>query len=543
MRFWIRLFIGRRKADLDFLLSTTSFTINDFAADFDSDTSNFNRHLNSVLDAIGMGRIRDNICDQDYNFLCSIHEIAMNQWLSSEFTLRIPPLFKNDYTEHFSWVEAFKLNEDNYLKSEIQFFVNIQPDFEKHAITLRDTFREFKSNRLFEPLYLMSFLRNNTGTDNPFDDDVFVSYLGIIYKNRKFPPLVKKYFIQDLLEESESKFLVDLQRRPLSQNGNPLVKTTYRTLPYPKMKGNKLSWQLLSGHMVEDFVRRVFTYNSTHLYATATKTFWHEDKYPKNSRLETSVYQPWRGKVHLSFGSDSIQYEPNIGQKTDIAYFSPMFRAHLDLDYNDIVSVFGIKTYDYRVHGHFFELSDPNDPNPKNLYHNYLYPDSFNGTEVFGASLFVTTPLYSTFGTDMRKNAALLRRGEKDVTFSHDDDTSINIEFYSGIPVKSRQAYQINYVFDTYYQGLDSFSFFIPSHIYTNNLVMNEEFAMYFFSTIRNMEQTRKLILIICFAVGGVLFALGISACIIIFIKTNKDDTIDEEDGKETPLKGKQVIN
>lgn len=131
------------------------------------------------------------------------------------------------------------------------------------------------------------------------------------------------------------------------------------------------------------------------------------------------------------------------------------------------------------------------------------------------------------------------------MTFSSEEDTKINIEFYSGIPLKSKQSYQVNYVFDTYANSLDSFTFFVPSYIYVNRLEMGEDFAASYFEDIRTMEKTRKLILIICFAVGGVLFALGISACIIIFIKSKREESIPDEDerGESLHSKGEEKIN
>lgn len=130
----------------------------------------------------------------------------------------------------------------------------------------------------------------------------------------------------------------------------------------------------------------------------------------------------------------------------------------------------------------------------------------------------------------------MIRDGKR-VEFKHENDTSVEIEFYSGIALSSKQSYQFNYVFDTYTLGLDSFTFFLPSHIFTSHLLIGAEFTESYFSEIRTMEKTRKLILIICFAVGGVLFALGISACIIIFIKSNKDESIPDEDERKATVK------
>ena len=108
VQFWIRLYIGRRQTDIDILTKITSYTMQDFEAEFDSNTTNFNKFISSILDAIGMGRLREDICDHDYNFLCSIHEIAMNQWLNSTFTYPVPDLFINDIQPSYSWVESFK---------------------------------------------------------------------------------------------------------------------------------------------------------------------------------------------------------------------------------------------------------------------------------------------------------------------------------------------------------------------------------------------------------------------------------------------------
>jgi hypothetical protein len=526
LRFYIRLWIGRSKADQDFLLTSTSYTLTQFIQDFDDESSQFNLHMNSMLDAIGMGKTLNGTCTQDHNFLCSTHEIAMSQWLFSEFTIRPPPFFQNSFPEHYSWVDSFGIFNRVNLSAEIQYFINIQPNFEAHNITLSDTFREFKTTRLYEPLYLQWFIQKKTESNTPFDDDEFVSYLGIIYKNRNFPALIKKTLISDLINIADSDYLLNFQKLPLIENGNPLVQTTIGALNYPREKNNTIFWQLLSGENVEDLTRRVFAYNDTNTYVLTNKTFWFEALSPSNSVVQQIEFEPWRFRVNISSGSDSIQYEPNIGQKEDIAYYTPDFKAIVDLDYKNIDTIFDTKTYRYDVNGRFYEQSDRDDPDPKVAYHNYHYYDSFNSTAVLGSSIFITTPLYSSFRDSMKSNACELIRDGKVVTFENTNDTRINIEFYSGIPLKSKQSYQYNYVFDTYSLELDSFKFFVPSHIYTTRLVMNDTFVESFFSDIRRLEKLRKLILIICFAAGGVLFALGISACIIIFIRSNKAERI-----------------
>jgi len=399
--FWIRLYIGRRQSDVNLLQSLTSYNLTDFESEFDSNISNFNKYIESILDAIGMGKIRDRICDQDYNFLCSIHELALNQWLLSEFTHNVPALFKNDITPSYSWVESFKLDDSKYFKNELEYFVQIQPKFANHTINLTDCFNEFKPTRIFESLYLMSFLQNKNSSSSPFKEDVFVSYLGIIYRNQNFAPLIKNYFIQDLLLGKDSEYLTDLQRKSLQAGGNPMVKTTFRAIPYPELKNNMIKWQLLSGEKVEDFVRRIYSYNSKYTYATATKYYYHSDNIPRRSNLITEEYQPWSKPVYLSYGSDSIQYEPDIGQKSDIAYYTTMFKAYMDLDYDDVVSVYDTKTYEYLAKGNFYDLSKDN----MNSYYNYVYEDSFNATEVFKSSTFITTPFYSMFSGSNRDNA------------------------------------------------------------------------------------------------------------------------------------------
>jgi hypothetical protein len=116
----------------------TGYTLKNFENDFDNSNSNFHKHINSILDAIGMGRIKKNICNQDLNFLCSMHEISLNQWLFSEFTLNIPRIFNKDYIPHVSWVEAFGLSPNDYFKSELNYFISIQPIFDGHNITVSD---------------------------------------------------------------------------------------------------------------------------------------------------------------------------------------------------------------------------------------------------------------------------------------------------------------------------------------------------------------------------------------------------------------------
>lgn len=351
----------------------------------------------------------------------------------------------------------------------------------------------------------------NGHASTPFANDEFVSYLGVIYKNRFFPQLIKEMTVEDLLYPSQSDTLISIQKAPLKNDGNPLVRTDYQALSYPQLKNNIVEWSLLSGIKDEDNTRRVFKYNNTVTYATANFTFFHKDNSPKGDYVEQIEVQPWRRKVDLAFGSDSVQYEPNIGQKTDIAYYSPVFKAQLDLDYDQVTSVFDTKTYRYKPRGYFYELSKPGQESV-NKYHNYIFPNAFNSSAITAQSMFVTTPLYSTFGDDMVDNACeLFNKNNEEITFKNDYDTSINIEFYSGFAMDSKQSYQINYVFDTYSLGLDSFTFFVPSYIYTSRLLIGEEFASSHFKDIRSMEKIRKLILIVCFAVGGVLFAMGIS--------------------------------
>jgi len=492
----MRLFIGRRPADLQILTSLTIYDLSSFEDNFDNSESNFHLHVNSILDAIGIGRIRKNLCNYDHNFLCSIHEIALNQWLFSEFTLFPPRLLEDNFNHHESWIDSFGIDSTKYLKAEINFFISIQPDFDYHNITVKNCFNDFKAHRLYEPLYLMTFLKGDR-SESPFDDDQYISYLGVIYKNRFFPELIKEIAIYDLLVQSESEYLIQLQRRKLRDDGNPLVRTTHRLIPYPELTDNHVSWTLLSGKIDEDNTRRVYQYNSTDTYVLTNLTFWHSETNSRGDRQEEITIQPWRNEVYLAFGSDQIQYEPNIGQKTDIAYYSPIFKAHVDLEYSKISSVFDTKTYKYTHEGRFYQLSKEGQEE-KNRYHNYVFEDAFNSSVITGQSMFVTAPLYSGFGENMKENACeLFNKANEPITFQNDYDSSINIEFYSGFALDAKQAYQINYVFDTYSLDLDSFTFFVPSHIYTSRLIIGEEFASTYFSEIRSMEKTRKLILII----------------------------------------------
>lgn len=198
----------------------------------------------------------------------------MNQWLTAAFTKTVPAVFKYEYTPHESWVESFKKNEDLYLKDEISYFVYIQPLYEKHSITIKDCFKEFKPGKIYEPFYFMSYLQQEVETDTPFDDEVFMAYLGIIYKNRYFPQLITKMKIADILYETESSYLAAIQKAALFSGGNPLIKTTNRAIPYPNPKDNVISMQILSGQRDEDFTRRMYTYNNTLTYASVDKTYY-----------------------------------------------------------------------------------------------------------------------------------------------------------------------------------------------------------------------------------------------------------------------------
>ena len=443
-------------------------------------------------------------------------------------------MFKNEYKPHESWVDSFNLDTEEYLKNEISYFVHIQPLYDKHDIKIKDTFKEFRFGRLYEPFYFFSFIQGEVGIDTPFDDPVFIGYLGIIYKNRNFPKLIERMYIKDILYESESEELVSIQKAKLEDGGMPLIKTTHRALPYPLEMRNFVDYRILQGETHEDLTRRIYMYNTTNDFATVEKTYWHDDRNGRYTRLKTQEIQPWRDEVHLSFGSDSIQYEPNIGQKSNIAYYSTLFRAHVDLDYTEVVDVYGIKAYNYKAKGRFYQLSNRDD----NPYRNYLYENTFNATEIMGSSVFVSYPYYSNFGSRMKSNACIMNdMSNKKMNFNHKDDTSIKIEFYSGMVLKSKKSYQLNYAFDTYPKAFDSFIYFVPSYIYTERLEMSESFAKEYFDTIKSKEQARKFVLIICFAVGGVLFSLGISTCIIIFIKSSKqeeDDTTNSKSSKKS---------
>lgn len=103
----------------------------------------------------------------------------------------------------------------------------------------------------------------------------------------------------------------------------------------------------------------------------------------------------------MNIASDGIQYEPNIGQKSDISYYSTLFKAEIDIDYNDIEDIYGIKTYEYVNKGEFYSLSTKG----KNVYRNYLYSETFNATEIFGSSIFITSPYFSQFSSEMKNNA------------------------------------------------------------------------------------------------------------------------------------------
>ena len=540
--FWVRLYIGRKQEDIDTLTKYTSYTMKDVEAEFDSDSTNFHKFISSILDALAMGKVRDDICDKDYNFLCSLNEIAMNQWLNSTFTNPVPDLLVNDLKPSNTWVESFQKDENTYLKTELNYFIKLNN--KNSTITQLDCFAEVKSGKLFEPLYLLSIIKNQTKTTSPFSSDIFILYLGVLYRNSNFPALVIKSYVKDLLYGVQSQYLTDLQKKPLVQNGLPMVSTSYRASPYPNVEGeNIIKWKLLTGEKVEDFVRRVYSYNNNATYATATKYFYHNDKDSTRSGVISIEYQPWSKAVYLSSGSDSIQYEPNIGQKSDISYYATMYGGQVDLDYDEIVNVYDIKTYEYIAKGNFYKLTAGDNP-----YYNLRYDNAFNATAVSGSSMYVTFPFYSNFGDSSKSYASQMLRNKADMTFNHDGDTKINIELYSGLALKSREAYQINYVFDGYANGLDKLTYFAPAYIYTINLSVDEGFATTYFDSIKNNERTRKLVLIVWFAVGGVLFALGISACIIIFIRSSKEDSIPDEDERKDSLhseneEGKKINN
>lgn len=245
----------------------------------------------------------------------------------------------------YSWIASFGLDENTHFKGEIEYFIQQQPIFKNHSITIEDCYSDFKPGKVYEPLYLMSLVRSNSTVKSGFSSDAFISYLGVVYKNRHFPLLIKNYLIKDLLFETDSTYLTDLQRRPLIKGGNPTLKTTFRGLPYRQPTGDTIKWQLLSGEMDESLVRKVYAYNSTSPFATATRYFYHTDHYPERNEVRKETYPLWQDKVYLSYGGDSTQYVPNIGDKSDIAYYSPTYKAHIELDYDNIETLYETKTY------------------------------------------------------------------------------------------------------------------------------------------------------------------------------------------------------
>ena len=112
------------------------------------------------------------------------------------------------------------------------------------------------------------------------------------------------------------------------------------------------------------------------------------------------------------------------------------------------------------------------------------YDNSFNASAITGTSMYVTFPFFSNFGDSSKKYASQMTQNSQNVTYSHSQDTKINIELYSGLALSSLQSYQVNYVFDGDASGLDEATFFAPSYIYSINLSINEGFAISYFDSI-----------------------------------------------------------
>ena len=72
----------------------------------------------------------------------------------------------------------------------------------------------------------MNFMQREAAGDTPFDDDVFIGYLGVIYKNRGFPELISRMTVEQLLYETESSDLAEIQQADLVDGGMPLIQTT-----------------------------------------------------------------------------------------------------------------------------------------------------------------------------------------------------------------------------------------------------------------------------------------------------------------------------
>lgn len=528
LRFWMRLYIGRTRADDAMLQDITSYTLKDFQNEFDESSSNFSRHIHALMTSFTLGRQEKDICNQDFNELCSVYELGINQWLTSEFTMNLPMIFQGFVTPQYSWVDTFRSTENStILKSEINYLDRIQARFTPHNISLHDVFTEFRPHRLFEPLFFMSFLRKEDLVDTPFDDNSFYAYISLIYKNRNFPSLTVRKTINLLLQGEPSTYLTNLQRAPLAQNGNPMIQTSHRVMRYPQMKDNIVHWQILAGHVNEYTIRRVHTLNNpAFTYAVANRTFWHQDIFASKTGVRYYPTEPWTQTVHLASGSDSIQYQRNIKSTTNLFYYNPLLRAQVDLSFVGRSIVYKMRALRYRQGNGLFRLSMPDER--ANIYHNYVYDDSFNTTAVSGSSMYITMPLFSNFGHAMKPKAAVMMREGENVEFTTGNDTTIDIERYSGFTLNSKQAYQYNYIFDTYGLERESKVYFLPSHSVSINLLIGEDFAIGYFSAIRNLMYRRRVIMAVCLSIGITLFLIGLSAWSIYCKrrqdKKNKDD-------------------
>lgn len=314
-----------------------------------------------------------------------------------------PPRMLTGFNATKTYVEFFGLQDDKllispefpYLASFQNFEINpeVDPGYEDVILGMRDS-------RLLSPFYILSILERNC-TDIPkYCSDNFLTWLTFLYRNRGLPPLVVQRSVKDILNGTESAYLTEMQRRSPRFGGDPTLRTSFNVLPYEGNLHDRVKIEVFSGNVNPDRARNMLRYNGTYEYITVERQFYHTDSDSSLTGVRTERINPWNEKVYLSSATDGSQFVPDMQNNDDLLFFSPYFKAIINVDFKTITTIYRMRGFVYQTPLTLYEQRDKQVINSitigdKNPYHNYVYDDVFNASSVFGVSYFVTEPVFS----------------------------------------------------------------------------------------------------------------------------------------------------
>lgn len=348
----------------------------------------------------------------------------------------------------------------------------------------------------------------------------FHIWLTFLYRNRGLPPLVKKMRIQDILNGTDSDYLLNIQRTSTKYGGDPTVRTSFSSLPYNGAPNSLLIWEVFSGDRNPDRARNILRYNQTEEFITTERQFYHVDRVPSKTGVKTYRKNPWRQKVFTASGTEGSQFMPDMSDQDDLLFYASFFGAMVRVERKAITGIYGIRSFVFETPINLYEHESKQriigqTVNNLNPYHNFVYDDVFNTSAVFGMSYFVTEAMFSrTEGLTDRLDSTIVDARGDDITENLYYNDNILAEPYSGIIIRGDTSYQMNFLYDSWtppsYQ-----QFLMPHLLYQRRLDIDGAQARDLFGPIQLLDERMRLILVVSVVIGGILLSGGCSLFVL----------------------------